>query len=1033
MKIRIPDKSAIVKIFIAFFAPLAISILLFQTRLIEVKIDSHLLHALIMVVSGTISFYIFYRAYRIYKSNKSPILLSLSIAFLIFGISLVFHAVSIPGLTYLFNETFFDITEHYGLFLGSLILLGIIFPYNKKIEDFFYKYHKIFLYSVLLIFLIFFVFALAMPSWADFLEMYVNLPIGITSIAFFLNAIFVFGAHDFKRKRNPLSLYLMSGLFVLANAGIIPFFYEEWNVLWWFFHFIFIVGYLLILIGLLKTKENISEFGEIFAHIPISARIIMNYFTLGAIGIFTLGFLSYYSAERSILNQIFNDLALTSRVERENILNFFEYSKGRVIDFSSDGFIRDSVDMMIKNDKTTEVADQLNPHLIANKMSLDPSIIGINILDLDGKVIVSTNSEDIGKDESDDDYFLQAKNLAYGNAYMSDIRMSQHFQGKEAFFTASTILTEKETYKPIGVIVNYYNAEVLDKVVNGYQGGRVTEAFLSGEYSKKTMEIFIANSDGLMITESKFLDNAVLRQKVYTDPYWLCKNEKKSTQGIYDDYRAVKVVGASECLPNGWLLITKIDAQEALSPLTSIQKESLVFGIIVLSFIVLIAFYLSKAITLPLQKLEQAAMKVSSGDLSAQAEIISQDEIGGLAQIFNGMINQLRQLYEGLEQKVKERTQELAERVDEIGREKEKISTILFGIGDGVFVIDNDFKIILWNKAAENISGFSAKEVMGKKYDSALKFINEKTGDSAGDFIKKTIEIGEAQEMPSYTLLVQKDNSQVAVADSSAPLKDKNGNTVGCVVVFRDSTKEREIDRAKTEFVSLASHQLRTPLSAIKWYAEMMLAGDAGNLNKTQSEYMNAIDQSNARMIDLINSLLNVSRIDMGTFAIEPKPTNLIEISESVVSELVMQIKEKKINFSAKYEKDIPLIQADAKLVRIIIQNLLSNAVKYTSNGGNVGIEMNKDGENIMIKVSDSGYGIPKDAQSKIFTKLFRADNVRVKEVDGTGLGLYVVKSILDESGGKIWFESEENKGATFFVAIPLSGMKKKEGNRELS
>lgn len=1033
MKLYISDKGAILRILIAFFAPLAVSVLLSWTRLSESHTYSHLLHALIMVVSGSISFYIFYRAYGIYKATRNPILLSLSLAFLIFGISLVFHAVSIPGLTYFFNETFFDITEHYGLFLGSLILLGAIFPYNKKIEDAFYKYHKFFLYGILLVFLMFFISVLSLPSWADFLARYVNLPVGVTSLAFFLNALFIFGAHDFKKKRNPLSLYLMSGLFILANVGIIPFFYEEWNVLWWFFHFIFVIGYLLILIGLLRTKGDVAEFNKIFAHIPISARIIMNYFTLGVLGIFILGFLNYYSAENGISNQIFNDMALTSRVERENILNFLEYSKGRVIDFSSDGFIRDSVKHIIQNGKAAEIAKQLNIHLIKNKMSLDPNIIGINVLDLNGKIIASTNKEEIGKDESGDNYFLQAKNLLYGNAYMSDVRISQHFQGGEVSFSASTVLTEKETYKPIGVIVNYYNAAVLDEVVNGHQGGRVTEESYMGGSTKKTMEIFVSNADGLMITESKFLEDAVLKQRVYTEPYWACKNDRRSIQGVYDDYRKVKVVGASECLPNGWLLVTKIDAQEAFAPLKGIQKESLIFGVIILSFMVLIASYLSRAITLPLQKLEEAAMKVSSGDLRAQAEIISQDEIGGLAQIFNSMINQLRQLYEGLEQKVKERTQELAERVDEIGREKDKLSTILFGIGDGVFVIDNDSKIILWNKAAENISGFPSKEIVGKKYDNALKFINEKTGEPADDFIKKTIESGDIQEMPSYTLLVKENNSQIAVADSSAPLKSKDGKTIGCVVVFRDSTKEREVDRAKTEFVSLASHQLRTPLSAIKWYMEMLLGGDVGKFNKAQREYMEAVDQSNVRMIDLVNSLLNVSRIDMGTFAIDPKPINLADISESVISELVMQIKEKNIKFSAKYEKNLPLVQADPKLARIIIQNLFSNAVKYTPNNGKVGVAINKDGESLMLKVSDSGYGIPIDAQDKIFTKLFRAENVRSKEVEGTGLGLYMVKSIVEESGGKVWFESLENKGTTFYVTIPLSGMKKKEGNRELS
>ena len=185
-------------------------------------------------------------------------------------------------------------------------------------------------------------------------------------------------------------------------------------------------------------------------------------------------------------------------------------------------------------------------------------------------------------------------------------------------------------------------------------------------------------------------------------------------------------------------------------------------------------------------------------------------------------------------------------------------------------------------------------------------------------------------------------------------------------------------------------------------------------------------------MIDLVNALLNVSRIDMGNFAIDPKPTDFVEISESVIGELAMQIKEKDIKFTTKYG-NIPQIQADPKLARIIIQNLLSNAVKYTPTGGKVSIAISKEKENILIKISDTGYGIPVEAQSRIFTKLFRADNVRAKEVDGTGLGLYVVKSIVDQSGGKVWFESAENKGTVFYVTIPITGMKKKEGTKELA
>src|SRR3989344_4407026 len=1008
MKSQFSDFKTIIKALIFFFLPLAVIFISPRFPLFQIQIHSYFFHWLVMIIASSLAFYIFYRAYSSYKITKNPPLLAISLAFLTFGISLIFHAVTIPGFPYFFNETIFDIAEHYGLFIGSLILLGVVFPYNKTIENFFYAHHKILLRGLPAFFVIFFLSVIALPPLAEFLGSHINLPTGITGVAFFLNAIFIFFAHNYKKERGSLSVFLVISFLVLTSVGVIPFFYEEWNILWWFFHLIFIVGFLLMLLGLIKHRSA-ADFNEVFSHVPISARIILNYFIIFALGIFTLSYLNYYSAKANISEQLFRDLSLTSKVERENVLNSLEYMKGRTIDFSSDGFIRDTSQKIVNGEMTEENTERLNAHLIKNKMSLDKDIIGINIINFEGVIIASNAEGEIGENESNDEYFLRAKDLSYGDAYISNVTSDPHFISGKISFAASTVITDKETREPIGVIVNYYDVSVLNEIVKG-RHGEINKIVDDTNDTTKTMEIFLANSDGLMITESKFVSDAVLRQRVYTEAYWQCQ-KGESIRGVYPDYRGVMVVGASECLPNGWVLVTKIDADEAFGLLKDIQKQSLISGIILLSFISLIAFSLSKAITLPLKKLEEASVKVISGDLSVQAEIVSNDEIGDLALIFNNMISQLRSLYEGLEQKVKERTKELAEKVEEVGREREKLSTILFGIGDGILVVDNDSNIVVWNKVAEKISGFSAKEVIGKKYDSILKLTNEKTGEAIQDFISATIKTGETQLMPNYTLLVKKDGSQVAVADSSAPLKDKNGNVVGCVVIFRDTTKEREIDKAKTEFVSPASHQLRTPLSAIRWYAEMLLNGDAGKLNKDQKEYMTSIDQSNLRMIDLVNALLNVSRIDMGTFAIDPKPTNFAEVAESVMGELVMQIDEKKIKSTKKYSKDLPLVEADPKLARIIMQNLLSNAVKYTPTGGKVSIAISKEKENILIKISDTGYGIPVEAQNNIFKKLFRADNVRAKEVDGTGLGLYVVKSIVDQSGGKIWFESAENKG----------------------
>ena len=179
-------------------------------------------------------------------------------------------------------------------------------------------------------------------------------------------------------------------------------------------------------------------------------------------------------------------------------------------------------------------------------------------------------------------------------------------------------------------------------------------------------------------------------------------------------------------------------------------------------------------------------------------------------------------------------------------------------------------------------------------------------------------------------------------------------------------------------------------------------------------------------MVELVNTLLDVSRIEMGTFIVELRSTNVVKLVRSVVEEQKPQIDDKKITFLSSFEDNIPLMQADPKLLRMVIQNLLSNAIKYTPDKGRVEVSLFLDNKkNVILKISDTGYGIPKNQHNKIFTKLFRADNVIGKDTEGTGLGLYIAKSIVEQAKGKIWFESDENKGSTFFVVLPLRETRK--------
>jgi len=253
------------------------------------------------------------------------------------------------------------------------------------------------------------------------------------------------------------------------------------------------------------------------------------------------------------------------------------------------------------------------------------------------------------------------------------------------------------------------------------------------------------------------------------------------------------------------------------------------------------------------------------------------------------------------------------------------------------------------------------------------------------------------------------------------------------IVMFRNIAGEKAVDKSKTEFVSLAAHQLRTPLSTISWYAEMLLSGDAGALNEDQKEYITHVYESNKRMVALVNNLLNVSRVDLGTFQVNPAPTSFKEIVESLEIELKRSIDAKKQHFIKTIASDLPIVSADPTLSRMVIQNLLTNAIKYTPESGTIEVMLETKSNDLSVKVKDNGYGIPEADQGKMFTKLYRASNVTDKVTDGNGLGLYVIKNIVEQSGGTISFESRENQGTTFTVTIPLSGMKAKTGSKPLS
>lgn len=482
-----------------------------------------------------------------------------------------------------------------------------------------------------------------------------------------------------------------------------------------------------------------------------------------------------------------------------------------------------------------------------------------------------------------------------------------------------------------------------------------------------------------------------------------------------------------------------------------------IFSIPMLSFIIMII--VDKIIILPLKKLITGANEIKGGNLEKVITVDSRDEIGQLGTAFNEMTARIKESYSGLEKKVVEKTAELSKILKEmsvknktledsqkaileilkdleesnkaIEEEKarykaerdrgEGILRYLHAIGEGVVAVDCGGRMNFINlTAAKMISRAEGSPLIGKKYANEFTFVVGRGDDKKKiSPVEEVFKIAGVYDFPQNCYLIA-GSKNIPVSGSFAPII-KNGKVLGVVGVFQDITERYKIDKEKDDFLSIAAHQLRTPLTGVRWTIESLLDGDAGKLPEKANGYLNQIFENNQRLITLVNDLLDVSRINMGKAKEEAVPVNVCKTINEVVRTMDGLAKERGVAVS--FEKVCalnPEVKTYPKYLFQALENLVSNAIKYTPKGGSVIIAVNFKKDTVLISVADTGIGIPKKDQEKIFSKFFRASNAVLKETEGSGLGLNVVKSFIEESGGRVSFESREGKGTTFLITFPV-------------
>ncbi len=373
---------------------------------------------------------------------------------------------------------------------------------------------------------------------------------------------------------------------------------------------------------------------------------------------------------------------------------------------------------------------------------------------------------------------------------------------------------------------------------------------------------------------------------------------------------------------------------------------------------------------------------------------------------------------------------------------EEKLAVMLNSIGDAVMSTDTEGNVTLLNPIAELLTGWTQSEATGRPVEEIFRIISQETRQPSTNPLKETLAHGAIYGLDNYTLLIARDGSERAIADSCAPIHNRDGQIVGAVMVFRDVTERMGIEnglkkaheelneqatelkrtaRVKSEFLANMSHELRTPLNSINGFSEVLYDETFGPLNEKQKKYVNNVLTSGKHLLLLINQILDMAKVEAGkmklTLSSIPMKSLLSEISLLIAD----MAGKKKLQMVLEIAEDLPDIEADELKVKEIIYNLLSNIVKFTPEGGKIGMRAKKADSEIEIMVWDTGVGIAAENMEKIFEGFFRVDTPYSRVTEGTGLGLPLSKKLVELHGGKLFVESEGiNIGTSVRFTLPI-------------
>ncbi|HEU4715624.1 MAG TPA: ATP-binding protein [Candidatus Saccharimonadales bacterium] len=645
--------------------------------------------------------------------------------------------------------------------------------------------------------------------------------------------------------------------------------------------------------------------------------------------------------------------------------------------------------LQAQQEETTQIANQFDLRVVlanyraspteANQQRLDallqaakvshPAMQYIRLFDSAGNNQIASSVTE----KSTGDFI--SKLIMPGSGDVNNLRVVKDPRDGQAKLEISTRIS---TY---GILSVVFRTDDLTAIAQDYTGlDKTGETVVLGNDTKSLFPLRF-NADGALETNLPDI------------------NVKDATPGQYktaSDYRGHDVLYVSQPVGlSNWHVVTKIDREEALASTAALRAAMGWILFVVAMTIIGMALILTRFFTKPILHMERVARLIGGGDFSASVGFRRKDEMGMLGRSIDTMKDNLSRLIRGIES------------------QRERLEVILNTTTEGIFAIDETGKILLANHTAEKLVGGTAKDLLGQKIQDIFAWQH--------GMQPFTIDYQES-DLHAYENLqfTDREGAKHYVKVIVAPVhEDLQAGRTRAIVTIHDETASHELENMKSDFVSMAAHELRTPLTAVRGYLEMASSKEEKH-EADSAVYVGKALKNVNELNGLINNLLDVTRIERGTLVLNMEKIDLADCIVHAVDSTRFAAKDRNIDLTYDGPHDGRFVVGDSIALREIVINLLTNAIKYTQPGGSVKVTLHEKAVGYDVIVTDTGIGMSKEAQKYLFNKFYRVHGGLESGSNGTGLGLYIAKSIAERHSGTIAVDSEEGKGSTFTLSLPV-------------